>query len=89
MGMISLMFDWSDLLAVQGTLRSLLQHHSSKASILQHSTFFMVQFSQLYVNTGKIIAFTVQTCVSKVMFLLFNTRLFIVPSTHLSLLLLL
>ena len=64
--------DWLDLLAVQGTLKSLLQHHSSKASILWHSAFFMVQLSQSYMTTGKTIALTRQTFVSKVMSLLFN-----------------
>ena len=62
-----------DLLAVQGTLKSLLQHHSSKASILQHSAFFMVQLSHPYMTTGKIIALTRRTFVGKVMSLLFNT----------------
>ena len=61
-----------DLLAVQGTLKSLLQHHSSKASILRHSAFFMVQLSHLYMTTGKTIALTIQNCVGKVMSLLFN-----------------
>ena len=64
--------DWFDLLAVQGTLSSLLQHHSSKASIFQHSTFFIVQLSHPYMNTGKIIALTRQTIVGRVMSLLFN-----------------
>ena len=64
--------DWSELLAVQGTLKSLLQHHSSKAYILQCSAFFMVQLSHLYVTTGKTIALTIQIFVSKVMSLLFN-----------------
>ena len=64
--------DWFDPLAVQGTLKSLLQHHSSKASILQHSAFFIVQFSHLYMTTGKTIALTRQTFVDKVMSLLFN-----------------
>ena len=64
--------DWLDLLAVQGTLKSLLQHHSSKASILQHSAFFIVQLSHPYMTTGKTIALTRQTFVDKVMFLLFN-----------------
>ena len=71
-GLISLKIDWIDL-AVQGTLRSLLQHHSSKASILWCSAFFMVQFSQLYVTTGKTIALTICTFVSRVMSLLCNT----------------
>ena len=65
--------DWLDLLAVQGTLKSLLQHHSSKASILQCSAFFAVQLSHPYMTTGKTIALTVQTFVSKVMPQLFNT----------------
>ena len=64
--------DWSDLLAVQRTLKSLLQHHSSKASILQHSAFFIDQVSHPYVTTGKTIALTRQTFVGKVMSLLFN-----------------
>ena len=64
--------DWLDLLAVQGTLKSLLQHHTSKASILQHSAFFRVQLSQQYMTTGKIIALTRWTFVDKVMSLLFN-----------------
>ena len=64
--------DWLDLLAVQGTLKSLFQHHSLKPSILQHPAFFMVQFSHPYMTTGKTIALTLQTFVSKVMSLLFN-----------------
>ena len=64
--------DWLDLLAVQGTLKSLVQHHSSKASILQHSDFFIVQLSHPYVKTGKTIALTRWTFVDKVMSLLFN-----------------
>ena len=64
--------DWLDLLAVQGTLKSLLQHHSSKASILRHSTFFTVQLSHPDMTTGKTIALTRQTLVGKVMSLLFN-----------------
>ena len=64
--------DWLDLLVVQGTLKSLLQHHSSKASTLWHSAFFMVQLSHPYTTTGKTIAFTRWTCVSKVILLLFN-----------------
>ena len=71
-GMISFRMDWLDLLAVQGTLKSLHQHHSWKASILQCSAFFMVQFSHLYVTTVKTIALTRQTFVGKVMSLLFN-----------------
>ena len=61
-----------DLLAVQGTLKSLLQHHSSKASVLWHSAFFMVHFSHTYMTTGKTIVLTRQTCVGKLMSLLFN-----------------
>ena len=73
-GMISFRIDWFDLLAVQGTLKSLLRHHSSKASVLQHSAFFfMIQLSHPYVTTGKTIALTIRTFVSKVMSLLFNT----------------
>ena len=64
--------DWLDLLAAQGTLKSLLQHHSSKTSILQHSAFFRVQLSHPYMTTGKIIALTRWTFVGKVMSLLFN-----------------
>ena len=64
--------DWLDLLAVQGTLRSLLQHHSSKASILQHSAFFRAQLSHPYMTTGKTIVLTIRTFVGKVMSLLFN-----------------
>ena len=69
-GLISLKMDWLDLLAVQGTLKSLLQHHSSKASILQHSAFFTVQLSHPYMTTGK--ALTRRTFVGKVMSLLLN-----------------
>ena len=64
--------DWLDLLAVQGTLKSLLQHHSSKVSILWHSTFFIIQLSHPYMTTGKTIALTRRTFVGKVMSLLFN-----------------
>ena len=71
-GLISFRMDWLDLLAVQGTLKSLLQHHSSKASILQHSAFFIVQLSHPYTTTGKTIAMTIQTFVGKVMSLFFN-----------------
>ena len=71
-GLISFRMDWLDLLAVQGTLKSLLQHHSSKASILQHSAFFMFQLSHPYTTTGKTKALTRQTFVGKVMSLLFN-----------------
>jgi len=71
-GLISFRMDWLDLLAVQGTLKRLLQHHSSKASILQHSAFFTIQLSHPYMTTGKIIALTRQTFVGKVMSLLLN-----------------
>ena len=71
-GLISFKTDWLDLLAVQGTLKSLLQHHSSKASILQSSAFFLVQFSHPYTTTGKTIVLTRHTSVGKVMSLLFN-----------------
>ena len=71
-GLISFGMDWLDLLVVQGTLKSLLQHHSSKASILQHSAFFMVQLSHLYTTTGKTIGLTRWTFVGKVMSLLLN-----------------
>ena len=71
-GLISFRMDWLDLLAVQGTLKSLLQYHSSKISILQHSAFFTVQLSHPYMTTGKTIALTRQTFVGKVMSLLFN-----------------
>ena len=87
-GLISSRMDWLDLLAVQGTLKSLLQHHSSKASILLHSAFFTVQLSHPYMTTGKTIALTRWTFVGKVMSLLFNmlTRLvitFLPRSKHL------
>ena len=71
-GLISFTIGWFDLLAVQGTLKSLLQHHSSKASVLQCSAFFMVQLSHPYMTTGKTTALTRWTFVSKVMSLLFN-----------------
>ena len=71
-GLISFRMDWLDLLEVQRTLKSLLQHHSSKASILQRSDFFIVQFSHPYMATGKTIALTRWTFNGKVMFLLFN-----------------
>jgi len=71
-GLISFRMDWLDLLAVQGTLKSLLQHYSTKASILQCSAFFMVQLSHPYMTTGKTIALTRWTFVGKVMSLLFN-----------------
>ena len=72
-GLISFRIDWFDLLAVQRTVKSLLQHCNSKASILQHSAFFMVQLSHPYMTTGKTVALTIQTFVGKVMPLLFNT----------------
>ena len=71
-GLISFRMDWLDLLAVQGTFKSLLQHHSSKASILRHSAFFIVQLSHPYMTIGKTIALTRWTFVDKVMSLLFN-----------------
>ena len=71
-GLISFRTDWLDLFAVQGTLKSLLQHYSSKASILQHSAFFIVQLSHLWMTTGKIIALTRGTFVGKIMSLLLN-----------------
>ena len=71
-GLISFRIDWLDLLAVQGTLKSLLQHHSSKASILQRSAFFIVQLSHPYMTTGKTIALTRQTFADKAMSLLLN-----------------
>ena len=83
-GLISFRMDWLDFLAVQGTLKSLLQHHSSKASILWHSAFFTVQLSYPYISTGKTIALTRWTFVGKVMSLLFNmlSRLVSVFSFH-------
>ena len=71
-GLISFQIDWFHLLAVQGTLKSLLQHHSSKISVLQHATFFMVQLLHLHMTTGKTIALTIWTFVGKVTSLLFN-----------------
>ena len=71
-GLISFRMDWLDLLAVQGTLKSLLQHHSSKAAILQRSAFFTIQLSHPYMTTGKTIALTRRTFVGKVMSLLSN-----------------
>ena len=71
-GLISFRMDWLDLLAVQGTLKSLLQHHSSKASVLRLSTFFIVQLSHPYMTIGKTITLTRRTFVGKVMSLLFN-----------------
>ena len=71
-GLISFRIDWFDLLVVQGTLKSLLQHRSSEASILRRPDFFIVQLSHPYMTSGKTIALTIQTFVSKVMSLLFN-----------------
>ena len=71
-GLISFRIDWFDLLAVQGNLKSLLQHHNSKASIPQHSAFFMVELSHPYMTTGKTVALTIQTSVGKGMSLLLN-----------------
>ena len=87
-GLISFRMDWLDLLEVQGTLQSLLQHHSSKASILWHSAFFIVQLSHPYMTTGKTIALTRQTFVGKVMSLLLNmlsrlVKTFLPRSKHL------
>ena len=86
--LISFRIDWSDLLAVQGTLKGLLQHHSSKASILEHSAFFMVQLSHPYMTTGKTKALSRRTFVGKVMSLLFNmlsrlVKTFLPRSKHL------
>ena len=81
-GLISFKMDWLDLLAVQGTLKSLLQHHGSKASILQCSAFLMLQLSHPYMTTGKTIALTRQTFVNKVMYLLFNMLSWFVISDH-------
>ena len=72
-GLTSFKIDWFDLLAVQGTLKSLLQHHNLKASVPRHSAFLTVQLSHPYMTTGKTIALTIQTFVAKVMSLLFNT----------------
>ena len=73
-GLISSRMDWLDLLAVRGTLKSLLQHHNLKASVLHHSAFFTVQLSYPYLTPGKNVALTVHTFVSRVMFLLFNMQ---------------
>ena len=79
-GLISFRMDWWDLLAVQGTLKSLLQHHTSKASILRQSAFFMVQLSHPYMTTGKTTALTIWNFVSKVITLLFNMlSRFVIP----------
>ena len=82
-GLISFRMDWLDLLAVQGALKSLLQHHSSKASILLHSSFLTVQLSHQYMTTGKTIALTTRTFVGKVMSLLFKMLSFLPRSKHL------
>ena len=71
-GLITLRIDWLDLVAVQGTLKSLFQHHSSKVSVLRHSAFFIVQLLHPYMTTGKTMAYTIQTFVSKIMSLAFN-----------------
>ena len=81
-GLISFRMDWLDLLVVQETLKSLLQHHSSKASILQHSAFFTVQLLPPYMTTGKTIALTRQTFVGKVISLLFNMLSMLVIAFH-------
>ena len=81
-GLISFRMDWLDLLAVQGTLKSLLQHHSSKASILWHSAFFRIQLSHPYMTTGKTIALTRRTFVGKVMSLLFKMLSRLVTAFH-------
>ena len=80
-GLISFRMDWLDLLAVQGTLKSLLQHHNSKALILQHSASFIVQLSHPYMTTGKTIAFTRWTFVGKLMFLFFNMLSILISSS--------
>ena len=72
-GLIFFRIDWFNFFAIQGTLKSLLQHHNSKTSVLWHSAFFMVQLSHLYMTTGKTIAWTMWTFVGKLMSLLFNT----------------
>ena len=82
-GLISFRIDWFDLHAVQGTLKSLFQYHSSKASIPQHSAFFMIQLSHPYMTTGKTIALTRQTFVSKVMSPLFNMLSRLITALHL------
>ena len=82
LGLSSFRMDWLDLFAVQGTLKSLLQHHSSKASILWHSSFFIVQFSHPYMTTGKNIALTRWTIVGKIMSLFFNMLSRLVITLH-------
>ena len=84
-GLISFRMDWLDLFAVQGTLKSLLQHHSSKASVFRHLAFFTVQLSHPYMTTGKTIALTRQIFVGKIMSLLFNIGIHICPSSWYSL----
>ena len=84
-GFISFRIDWFDLLAVQGTLKSLLQHHSSKAPILWCSTFFMVRLARLYMTAGKTIALTTWAFVSKVTALLFNTLSSVVGASRVAL----
>ena len=81
-GLISFRVDWLDVFAVQGTLKSLLQHHSSKTSILRHSAFFIVQLSHLYMTTGKTTALTRHTFVGKVTSLLFNMLCRLVITFH-------
>ena len=81
-GLISFRMDWLDLLAVQGTLKSLLQHHTSKASILRHSAFFTVQLSHLYMTTGKTIALSRWNFIGKIMSLLFNMLSRLVITFH-------
>ena len=80
-GLISFRIDWFGLLAVQGTLKSLLQHHNLKASVLWHSAFFMVQLSHLYMTTGKTTVLTIRIFVGKEIFLLFNTLLKLVTAS--------
>ena len=81
-GLISFRMDWLDLLVAQGTLKSLLQHHSSNASILRRSAFFTVQLSHSYMTTGKTVALARRTFVGKVMSLLFNMLSRLVSSSH-------
>ena len=81
-GLVSFRINWFDLHAVQGTLKSLLQHHNLRASIFWHSAFFMIQLSCPYMTTGKIIALTIQTFVSTVMSLLFNMLSIFFPQGH-------
>ena len=82
-GLISFRIDWLDILAVQGTLKSLLQHHSTKALILQHSTFFMIQLSHPYMTTRKTMPLTIWTFVGKMMCLLFNMlSMFSMKNSH-------